>query len=68
MPLLHFLLNGVIVTAAIFALQVLVNLPAAYALAKLRFRGRAALFGARAAVPPDPRRTRPRCPIYILFY
>ena len=61
-PLLHFLLNGVIVTAAIFALQVLINVPAAYALAKLRFRGRTTLFGAvlrspcSAAVPPDRRR------------
>jgi multiple sugar transport system permease protein len=36
-PLHRYLLNGVIVTAAIFALQVLVALPAAYALAKLRF-------------------------------
>ena len=41
-PLLRYLLNGVIVTAAIFTLQVLVALPAAYALAKLRFRGREA--------------------------
>jgi len=33
----RFLLNGVIVTVSIFVLQVLVALPAAYALAKLRF-------------------------------
>jgi multiple sugar transport system permease protein len=36
-PLHRYLLNGVIVTASIFLLQVLVALPAAYALAKLRF-------------------------------
>jgi multiple sugar transport system permease protein len=36
-PLHRYLLNGVVVTAAIFTLQVLVALPAAYALAKLRF-------------------------------
>ena len=36
----RFLLNGVIVTVSIFVLQVLVALPAAYALAKLRFVGR----------------------------
>ncbi len=36
-PLHRYLLNGVVVTAAIFILQVLVALPAAYALAKLRF-------------------------------
>jgi multiple sugar transport system permease protein len=40
----RFLLNGVIVTISIFVLQVLVALPAAYALAKLRFIGRNALF------------------------
>ena len=32
----RFLLNGVVVTASIFVLQVLIALPAAYALAKLR--------------------------------
>ena len=44
-PLLRYLLNGVIVTASIFVIQVLVALPAAYALAKLRFWGRDAVFG-----------------------
>lgn len=43
-PLLRYLLNGVIVTASIFVLQVLVALPAAYALAKLRFWGRDLVF------------------------
>jgi multiple sugar transport system permease protein len=42
--LARFLINGVIVTTAIFVLQVLVALPAAYALAKLRFVGRDVLF------------------------
>ena len=42
--LLRFLLNGVIVTVSIFVLQVMVALPAAYALAKLRFLGRETLF------------------------
>jgi multiple sugar transport system permease protein len=41
----RFLLNGVIVCGSILALQVLVCAPAAYALAKLRFRGREAIFG-----------------------
>lgn len=40
----RFLLNGVIVTGSIFVLQVAVALPAAYALAKLRFRGRETTF------------------------
>ncbi len=44
-PLIRYLLNGVIVTASIFFIQVLVALPCAYALAKLRFWGREAVFG-----------------------
>jgi multiple sugar transport system permease protein len=44
-PLLRYLLNGVIVTVSIFAIQVLVALPCAYALSKLRFWGRDAVFG-----------------------
>ena len=42
-PLLRFALNGVIVCAGILVVQVLVAVPCAYALAKLRFPGRAAL-------------------------
>jgi len=40
----RFLVNGIIVTVSILVLQVMVALPAAYALAKLRFLGRDALF------------------------
>jgi multiple sugar transport system permease protein len=43
-PLLRYLLNGVFVTASIFLIQVLIALPCAYALAKLRFWGREAVF------------------------
>jgi multiple sugar transport system permease protein len=43
-PLLRYLLNGVIVTLSIFAIQVVVALPCAYALAKLRFWGREFVF------------------------
>jgi len=43
-PLLRYLLNGVIVTASIFLIQILIALPCAYALAKLRFWGRDAVF------------------------
>lgn len=43
-PLLRFMFNGVIVTAGIFILQVLVAVPAAYALAKMKFRGRNTFF------------------------
>lgn len=44
-PLLRYLLNGVIVTVSIFLFQMIVALPAAYALSKLRFWGREAIFG-----------------------
>lgn len=43
-PLGRYILNGVIVTVTIFVLQVVIALPCAYALAKLRFRGQKALF------------------------
>lgn len=39
-PLLRYLANGVLVCAAILLLQIVVSLPAAYALAKLDFRGK----------------------------
>ena len=44
-PLLRYLMNGVIVTVSIFVIQILVALPCAYALAKLRFWGRDLVFG-----------------------
>jgi len=44
-PLLRYLLNGVIVTLSIFAIQVIIALPCAYALAKLDFWGRDVVFG-----------------------
>jgi multiple sugar transport system permease protein len=44
LPLGRYLLNGAMVTAAIFSLQVLIALPAAYALAKLKFWGRDVAF------------------------
>lgn len=43
-PLLRYLLNGVIVTVSIFLIQVLISLPAAYALSKLRWWGRETVF------------------------
>lgn len=45
-PLLRYLLNGVIVTVSIFLIQIMVALPAAYALAKLPFWGRDVVFAA----------------------
>ena len=43
-PLIRYLLNGAVVTFSIFLLQVLIALPAAYALAKLKFRGKEFIF------------------------
>ncbi|MGB1005796.1 MAG: carbohydrate ABC transporter permease [Thalassobaculaceae bacterium] len=43
-PLLRYLFNGVVVTLSIFLIQVLVALPCAYALSKLRFWGRELVF------------------------
>ncbi|RXJ72373.1 sugar ABC transporter permease [Veronia nyctiphanis] len=43
-PLLRYMLNGVIVTASIFFFQVLISVPAAYALSKLQWWGRDTVF------------------------
>lgn len=43
-PLPRYMLNGILVCAAILALQIAVCAPAAYALAKLSFRGRDLFF------------------------
>jgi len=44
-PLLRFMLNGAFVCASVLVLQLVIAAPCAYALAKLRFAGRDALFG-----------------------
>jgi len=43
-PLLRFMLNGIIVCGGILIVQLLVAIPCAYALAKIRFAGRSTLF------------------------
>lgn len=66
-PLARFLLNGVIVTTAILACQLAFALPMAYALAKLRFRGRGTLFALvllGLLVPPQV----PAIPLYIAMW
>lgn len=66
-PLLRFMLNGLIVTVTIFVIQVAVALPAAYALAKLRFRGRGLIFGAILfclLIPPHAIAV----PVFLLFH
>ncbi|OBQ52128.1 sugar ABC transporter permease [Halodesulfovibrio spirochaetisodalis] len=44
LPIIQFMLNGALVTATIFCIQVLVAVPCAYALAKFDFKGRNILF------------------------
>nr|WP_314071850.1 carbohydrate ABC transporter permease [uncultured Roseococcus sp.] len=63
-PLARFLMNGFIVTFCIFAAQAVTALPMAYALAKLRWRGRDTVFGLvllALLVPPQV----PAIPLYI---
>lgn len=66
-PLVRFLLNGAIVTVTIFVLQVMIALPAAYALAKLRFWGREAVFALVLfciLIPPQAT----AIPVFLLFH
>jgi len=63
-PLLRYLANGLIVTAAIFLMQAIFALPCAYALAKLRWRGRETSFLfvlLGLLIPPQV----PAIPLYI---
>lgn len=63
-PLWRFLANGVFVTFCIFAAQALFALPCAYALAKLRWRGRETTFVfvlLALLIPPQV----PAIPLYI---
>lgn len=66
-PLARFLLNGFIVTFSIFAVQAATALPMAYALAKLRWRGRELSFALvilALLVPPQV----PAIPLYIALW
>ncbi|MCG6206978.1 carbohydrate ABC transporter permease [Rhodopseudomonas sp. HC1] len=63
----RYLLNGLIVTVSIFALQILIALPAAYALAKLRFLGRGTLFALvlfGVLIPPQAT----AIPVFLLLH
>ncbi|WP_404979120.1 carbohydrate ABC transporter permease [Bradyrhizobium sp. SHOUNA76] len=65
-PLLRFLLNGFIVCGGILVVQLLVAIPCAYALAKLRFPGRPILFSLvllGLCIPVQA----PSLPLYIAF-
>lgn len=63
-PLLQFMTNGVIVCSGILVVQLLVAIPAAYALAKLAFPGRSLLFALVIAGLCIPIQV-PALPLYI---
>ncbi|MCC6867698.1 MAG: carbohydrate ABC transporter permease [Burkholderiales bacterium] len=63
-PLLRFALNGLIVCAGILTVQLLVAIPCAYALAKLRFPGRNTLFVLTLLALAIPVQV-PALPLYI---
>ena len=63
-PLFKFMLNGVIVCAGILVVQLLVAIPAAYALAKLEFPGRGLLFALVVAGLCVPIQV-PALPLYL---
>lgn len=66
-PLPRFMLNGVIVCAAIIVLQLLICAPCAYALAKLNFRGRDALFALVLVAMLIPHQVL-TLPLFVLCY
>jgi len=66
-PLARYILNGFIVTGSIFVCQLLTALPCAYALAKLRWRGRETMFMLvllGLLIPPQVT----AIPLYILLW
>jgi multiple sugar transport system permease protein len=63
-PLLRFALNGLIVCAGILVVQLMVAIPCAYALAKLRFPGRNVLFVLTLLALAIPVQV-PALPLYI---
>lgn len=65
-PLLRFMLNGVIVCTGILVVQLLVAIPAAYALARLRFPGRPILFALVLAALCIPIQV-PSLPLYLML-
>jgi multiple sugar transport system permease protein len=63
-PLHTFMLNGLIVCVGILVVQLLVSIPAAYALAKLEFPGRSVLFAMVIAGLSIPIQV-PALPLYL---
>ncbi len=65
-PLLRFLLNGTLVCAVVLVLQLLFAVPCAYALAKLRWRGRDLVFALVMLGLLIPAHV-PALPLYVAF-
>lgn len=65
-PMLRFLLNGIIVCGGILFFQILLAVPCAYALAKLNFRGASILFGLVLLGLMIPSHV-PAIPLYLAF-
>jgi multiple sugar transport system permease protein len=66
-PLLRYLMNGLIVTSVILFFQLLISLPCAYALAKLKFKGKQTLMGfvlAGLLIPPHA----VAIPVFLLLH
>lgn len=66
-PIPRYLMNGLLVCTGIFVLQVAVAVPAAYALAKLSFRGRDLALAAVLLGLMIPAHV-PAIPVYVAFY
>jgi sn-glycerol 3-phosphate transport system permease protein len=66
MPVARYFLNTTVMALAIAALQLALALPAGYALAKLRFRGQALVFGAIVATLLIPAQVR-FVPVFTLL-
>ena len=66
-PLGRFMINGVGIALAVLILQIVVAAPCAYALAKLRFRGRETLFALVLIGLLIPQEVL-GLPLFILFY
>lgn len=66
-PILRYMLNGLFVTGSILFMQLLIGIPAGYALAKLQFRGKNLIFGGVLLGIMVPAQVT-ALPIYIMLY
>lgn len=66
-PLLHYIMNGIFVCGVILILQILINLPAAYAFAKMDFKGKSWLWRLVLLSLMVPYQAT-AIPVYIMLY